>query len=82
MIRQDQFQGRIRTLEDDLATVLKVDSDTLPNDRLNLAQPPVGLELMADDRAHVEKYLYHCCYLADAARLSHEIRQHREGTKR
>lgn len=68
MIGRDQFERGVGALEDDLAPVFEIHGDAPANHRLDLAQPPLRLVPMADDRTHFEQKLHHCSRVTDTAR--------------
>ena len=68
MIRGDQFQRKIITMQDNLALVLEIDGNARANDRLNLAQPPFRFGPVTDDRADFEECIRHGRDVADQAR--------------
>ncbi len=55
MIRVDQCQRKIFTMQDNLAPVLEIDGDAGADDRLDLAQPPVRFDPVAHDGADFEE---------------------------
>ena len=75
MIRGDQFQRKIITMQDNLAPMLEIDRDTRADDRLDLAQPPVRLNPVEHDGADFEKCILHGHDVADPARRHHRKRQ-------
>ncbi len=67
MIRVDQFQRKIISMQDNLALVFEIDGDTGADDRLDLAQPPARFDPVAHDGADFEESVRHGRDVADPA---------------
>ena len=65
MIRGNKFQRDIIATQNDLAPILEINRDTGADDRLDLAQPPIGTDAMAHDGADFKEGLRHDSSLVD-----------------